>query len=216
MFSSPPDWSVFSDEAHAGRMTILDEMRDAFGLALFSMGEDPNTRDVATIDAAADVLLGMKAVISGFDSATYLDRLADGDLDCAHAYSTDVLQAKRRNPNLAYVVPPQGGLRWIDSLCIPTSSPNPDGANTFISYYLEPEVSASNAVASRSTRATRRRASSSRRRSWTTLRSSRRRRRSRSWSSPRTWGTTTSCTKTPGPASPPTEAQTGPGAMRLA
>ena len=148
VFSEPPDWSVFADEAHAGRMTILDEMRDAFGLALFSMGEDPNTRDAATIDAAADVLLQMKTVISGFDSATYLDRLADGDLECAHAYSTDVLQAKRRNPNLAYVVPSQGGLRWIDSLCIPTSSPNPDGANTFISYYLEPEVSASNAVAS--------------------------------------------------------------------
>ncbi len=130
-------------------MTILDEMRDAFGLALFLAGEDPNTRDQATIEAAADQLIAMKAIISGFDSATYLDRLASGDIVCAHAYSTDVLQAKERNPNLAYVLPKQGGLRWIDSLCIPHGSPNPDGANRFIDFYLEPEVSASNAVASK-------------------------------------------------------------------
>lgn len=149
VFSSPPDWSVFSDDAYAGKMTILDEMRDAFGLALFLAGEDPNTRDQALIDAAADQLIAMKAVISGFDSATYLDRLASGELVCAHAYSTDVLQAKERNPDLAYVVPPQGGFRWIDSLCIPDGAPNPDGANRFIDFYLEPEVSASNAIASK-------------------------------------------------------------------
>ena len=148
VFSSPPDWSVFLDETFAGKMTILDEIRDAFGLALFLAGEDPNTRDKATIDSAADQLIQMKAVISGFDSATYLDRLASGELVCAHAYSTDVLQARERNPDLAYVVPPQGGFRWIDSLCIPDLSPNPDGANEFINFYLEPEVSASNAVAS--------------------------------------------------------------------
>jgi putrescine transport system substrate-binding protein len=149
VFSTPPDWSVFLDDTYAGKMTILDELRDAFGLALFLAGEDPNTRDPATIDAAADQLIEMKAIISGFDSATYLDRLADGELVCAHAYSTDVLQAKERNPDLAYAVPPQGGFRWIDSLCIPDGSPNPEAANRFINFYLEPEVSASNAVASK-------------------------------------------------------------------
>jgi spermidine/putrescine-binding protein len=140
---------VFLDETYAGKMTILNELRDAFGLSLFLAGEDPNTRDPATIDAAADQLIAMKAIISGFDSATYLDRLADGDIVCAHAYSTDVLQAKERNPNLAYVLPSQGGFRWIDSLCIPDSSPNAEAANTFVNFYLEPEVSASNAVASK-------------------------------------------------------------------
>lgn len=149
VFPEPPDWNVFLDESFAGRMTILDEMRDAFGLALFALGDDPNTRDPAAVDAAANLLIQMKAVVDGFDSATYLRRLADGDLVCAHAYSTDVLQARDRNPNLAYTLPPQGALRWIDSLCIPDGAPNPEGANRFIAYYLEPEVSASNAVASK-------------------------------------------------------------------
>jgi spermidine/putrescine transport system substrate-binding protein len=129
-------------------MTILDEMRDAFGAALFALGEDPNTRDPAVIDAAADYLIQAKSVISGFDSATYLDRLAGGELACAEAYSSDVQIAKQENPNLDYVIPPEGGLRWIDSLCIPVDAGNPEGANEFIEFYLGPEISATNAVAS--------------------------------------------------------------------
>ena len=58
------------------------------------------------------------------------------------------LIARRDNPNLEYVIPAQGGLRWIDSLCIPVDAANPEGANRFIEFYLQPEVSATNAVAS--------------------------------------------------------------------
>ena len=149
VFSAAPDWTVFLDQTYAGKMTILDEMRDAFALALFSQGQDPNTRDPGAIDAAADQLIAMEQAGAAFDSATYLDRLANGDLTVAHAYSTDLLQARERNPNLAYVVPEQGGLRWIDSLCIPDGAPDPDAANRFANYYLEPEVSATNAVANK-------------------------------------------------------------------
>jgi spermidine/putrescine transport system substrate-binding protein len=147
VFDTPPDWSVFLDEAHAGRMTVLDERRDAFGAALFLDGEDPNTSDEAAIVRAADRLIEMKATIGGFDSEGYLDALAVGELVCAHAYSSDVLQARRTNPNLAFTIPPQGGFRWIDSLCIPEGAPNPEAANRFIDFYLEPEISATNAVA---------------------------------------------------------------------
>lgn len=199
VFSTPPDWSVYLDDTHAGKMTILDEMRDAFGLALFLAGEDPNTRDPATIDAAAYQLIAMKAIISGFDSATYLDRSATGELVCAHAYSTDVLQAKERNPNLAYVLPQQGGLRWIDSLCIPTVRPTPTGRTVSSTSTWSPRCRHPTQWRARSTRATPRHGSSSRRRSWTIRRSSPRPRRSLSWSSPKIWAKTTSCTKTSGP-----------------
>jgi spermidine/putrescine transport system substrate-binding protein len=148
VFPEPPDWNVFLDPAFAGRTTILAETRDAFAAALFAMGEDPNTRDPAVIDAAADLLIQAKGVISGFDSATYLDRLAGGEIVCAQAYSSDVQIAKRENPNLDFVIPIEGGLRWIDSLCIPEGAANPEGANRFIEFYLQPEISATNAVAS--------------------------------------------------------------------
>jgi spermidine/putrescine transport system substrate-binding protein len=147
VFDEPPDWNVFLDPAQ-GAMTILDETRDAFGAALFSLGEDPNTTDPAAIDAAADFLIEAKSVIAGFDSATYVDRLTSGELVCAQAYSSDVQIARRENPDLEFVIPTQGGLRWIDSLCIPVDAANPEGANLFIEFYLQAEISATNAVTS--------------------------------------------------------------------
>ncbi|HEY7281684.1 MAG TPA: spermidine/putrescine ABC transporter substrate-binding protein [Actinomycetota bacterium] len=140
--SSPPDWDVFGDARFKGKMTVLAEIRDAFGAALFSLGKDPNTTSAADVDAAASQLIKWKGVIAGFDSATYLDRLARGELVVAHAYSSDLLEARSRNPNLAFVLPPQGALRWVDSLAIPTEAEHVDNALEFMDFYLRPGVSA--------------------------------------------------------------------------
>jgi spermidine/putrescine-binding protein len=123
VFSEPPGYDVFLDPTYSGRTTVLAEIRDAFGLALFSLDLDPNTRSPADIDAAANRLIEMKQVIRGFDSSGYLEGLASGDLVAAHAYSSDLAQAREVNPNLDYVLPPQGALRWVDSLAVPIDAP---------------------------------------------------------------------------------------------
>jgi spermidine/putrescine transport system substrate-binding protein len=145
VFAEPPSWDVFLDSAYAGKMSLLDESREAFAAALYSLGEDPNTVDAAAVKAAEDQLGKMKAN-AAFNSGTYLNDLANGTLVVAQAFSTDVLQAKQRNPKLAYTVPESGGTRWVDLLCIPDDAPNPRGANEFVAYYLDPKVSALNAV----------------------------------------------------------------------
>jgi len=146
VFAEPPDWEVFLDEEHRRRMTLLDERREAFAAALFSLGEDPNSTDPAVVSAAADRLAEMQAIIRGFDSAGYLDALAAGELVAAQAFSTDLLQARRRNPDLEFVIPEAGGTRWIDLLAVPDDAPNPQGANRLVAFVLDPEISALNAV----------------------------------------------------------------------
>lgn len=147
VFDEPPTWDVFLDPAHAGKTTLLDERREAFAAALFSLGEDPNATQAATIDAAAAQLEKIVGVIDGFDSATYLDRFRAGDLVAVQGYSSDVLQAREDNPDLAFTIPEAGGTRWTDLLCIPQDAPNPEAANRFIAFYLDPAVSARNAEA---------------------------------------------------------------------
>lgn len=144
-FNAPPDWSVFLDEQYQGKMTLLDEIRDAYGAALFSLGLDANTTSSSEIDQGTEQLIKMKAVIKAFDSATYMDGLANGDLVAAHAYSGDLLQAKAENPKLDFVLPEAGALRWVDSLAVPKDAPDKDNALTFMDFYLEAEVSAKNA-----------------------------------------------------------------------
>jgi putrescine transport system substrate-binding protein len=138
----PPGWEVFLDPSLSGRMTLLEEIRDAFAAALFSLGLDPNTSSGAEIDAAADRLVEMKAVIRGFDSETYVDGLSTGELAVAQAYSSDFQLARQRNPSLAFSLPPEGALRWVDSLAVPAGAPHEGVPERFIQYYLGPEVSA--------------------------------------------------------------------------
>jgi spermidine/putrescine-binding protein len=147
VFGDPPGYDVFLDPAHRGRTTVLAETRDAFGLALLSLGEDANTRDPSTIRAAEERLIEMKGVIRGFESAGYLDGLAVGELVAAHGYSSDILQAAQRNPDIGYVLPPEGALRWVDSMVVLIDAARPGNAHRFIDHYLEPEVSAGNATA---------------------------------------------------------------------
>lgn len=144
VFDRPPDYSVFLDERYQGKMTMLDEERDAYGAALFSLGKDPNTTVPSEIDAATDQLIKMKGVIKAFDSSGYIDGLANGSLVAAHAYSGDLLQAKARNPKLDFVLPEAGALRWVDSLAVPVDAASEDNAKTFMDFYLQAEISAQN------------------------------------------------------------------------
>jgi spermidine/putrescine transport system substrate-binding protein len=141
-FDEPPGYDVFLDPAVRNRATMLDETRDAYAAALFSLGLDPNTRRAGEVERATDRLLDMKGVITGFESGDYWERLAAGDTVVAQAYSSDFQLARERSRNLAFTLPDAGALRWVDSLAIPTDAPRRAAAEEFIGYYLRPEVSA--------------------------------------------------------------------------
>lgn len=144
VFAEPPSWDVFLDATQTGKLSLLDEKREAFAAAQFALGIDPNTTDPAEIDAATERLIAM-GDNARFDSETYLDSLVDGSLVAAQAFSSDIVQAQRENPDLAFVIPDAGGSRWIDLLCIPADAPNADGANAFVAFLLDPNIAAQNA-----------------------------------------------------------------------
>ncbi len=145
LFDTPPTWSVFADPTHAGKMTLLNETREALGAALLDLSEDPNTTNPKAI-ASAERRLTEMLKQSRLNSATYLAGLETGSVVVAQAFSTDVAQAKRKNPNLEFVLPDAGAIAWIDVLCIPNDAPNPKGANQFVAFMLEPKISAANAA----------------------------------------------------------------------
>jgi spermidine/putrescine-binding protein len=137
VLTTPPDWSVFLDATHAGKMSILDDSRDALAMALLSLGKDPNSTNEPDISAAAEQLTAMTKN-AGFDSETYLRELVVGNLVAAQAFSSDFVIAKEQNPKLEFVLPEQGATRWIDCLVIPDRAPRPGRAHQFISFFLDP------------------------------------------------------------------------------
>src|SRR5690606_39346365 len=43
-------------------------------------------------------------------------------------------------PDIRYVIPKEGAIRWMDVIAIPADARNPDAAHAFINYLMEPEL----------------------------------------------------------------------------
>jgi spermidine/putrescine-binding protein len=142
--SGPVDsWGVLFDPRHAGRILMLDDMREAFGAALLLEGRSINERDPAALRRAAARLQAQKRLVRTYNSADYANLLAAGDVDLAQGWNGELAKVVAQNPRrFAYVVPKEGGTLWIDSLAIPKTARHLDAAYGFLAYLLEPAVAA--------------------------------------------------------------------------
>ncbi|GAA4027183.1 polyamine ABC transporter substrate-binding protein [Allokutzneria multivorans] len=130
-----------------GRGMVLDEARDGLSIGLLALGHDPNTSDAKQIEDAAKYLLGLKKKL-GQISSDVIEPLTSGQMVLAQAFSGDAFQARRANPAIAYTIPKEGGLSYVDLLCVPKDAPHALNAHRFIDHVLRPDVGAalSNAV----------------------------------------------------------------------
>ncbi|RME84364.1 MAG: spermidine/putrescine ABC transporter substrate-binding protein [Caldilineae bacterium] len=148
VIDAPTSWAaIFEPDPNTpwyGRTTMLDDPRESFAAALTYLGYDINTTDEKQLQEAKEVLIRAKPGLSGYDSDTFEDLVASGENVMAHGWNGDFLVAQEDNENVAYVVPEEGGVVWVDNICIPaTATPEQKlAAEMFINYLLEPEVGA--------------------------------------------------------------------------
>jgi spermidine/putrescine transport system substrate-binding protein len=147
----PASWSaLFEPDPNApyyGRMTMLDDVREAFAAALIYLGYDINTTDETQLKEAQQALIKARAGLAGYDSVTYYSLIGAGENLLAHSWNGDMLRAMDQNPDgakLSFVIPQEGGVAWVDSLCIPSSA-TPEqklAAELFINFLLRPDIGA--------------------------------------------------------------------------
>ena len=136
-------WRALFDERYAGRILMLDDVREAFGAALKLMGKSINEKDPATLRRAAAMLKAQKRLVRTYNSSDFANLLAAGDVDVAQGYNGEIAEVVANAPDrLAYVVPKEGGTLWIDNLAIPKGARNLDAAYAFLDYLLEPATAA--------------------------------------------------------------------------
>ncbi len=104
--------------------------------ALKYLGLDPDSKKPEDLAKAADVVKAVRPFIRKFHSSEYINALAGGDICLAFGYSGDIFQARDRaakakdKQDIAYAIPKEGSLLWIDVAAIPKDAPNPDAAPT--------------------------------------------------------------------------------------
>lgn len=134
--------------AHNRRVTMIDDIRETIGAALFYLGYSPNSEDPNELDEARDALLAQREFLAGYHGAAgYMPNLVDGTWDASHAWNGDVVVAQEDNGDLAYVVPDEGAIMWVDNMVIPSGAANVEAAHRFIDYILEPANQIRNALA---------------------------------------------------------------------
>ena len=152
--SAPTDSSaLIFDPANAKKLAscgieLLDSAQELFPAALAYLHADPLSRSSADLDRAVGVLQAIRPSIRKFHSSEYINDLANGDICVAWGYSGDIVQAKSRaqdaknGVDIAYTIPKEGAMIWIDMMAIPADAPHPENALRCIDYILRPEVAA--------------------------------------------------------------------------
>jgi spermidine/putrescine-binding protein len=145
---APTSWSIlFEPDPEApvfGRTTMLDDTRESFAAALVYLGYNVNTTDEAQLEEAKQLLITAKSALAGYDSDTYEDLLASGENLLAHGWNGDFLVAQEENEDVSFVVPDEGGVIWVDNICIPKGvSPEEKlAAEMFIDFILRGDIGA--------------------------------------------------------------------------
>ncbi|MFJ4191412.1 spermidine/putrescine ABC transporter substrate-binding protein [Kitasatospora sp. NPDC089509] len=132
-----------------GRITLFAGLDEALGLLMLSQGADVSKFTDDDAHKAMDLV--QKMVDSGhvrrFTGNDYTSDLASGAALACQAYSGDAVQLTAENPDIAFLVPEEGGELWAESLMIPNRAVHKRNAELLIDYYYQPEVAAELAVA---------------------------------------------------------------------
>ena len=75
---------------------MLDSADDIMSAALHYLRLNPNTKDGAELDAAANLLMKLRPFVRKFHSSEYLNALASGEICLVLGWSGDIKQAQKR------------------------------------------------------------------------------------------------------------------------
>jgi putrescine transport system substrate-binding protein len=129
---------------------MLDSSDDIFPAALNHLGLNPNSKDAADLQKAADLVTKVRPSVRKFHSSEYLNALAGGEICLVVGWSGDIKQAQKRAAEakagieIGYSIPKEGAQMFFDNLAIPKDAKNADGAHALIDYLLRPEIAARN------------------------------------------------------------------------
>lgn len=129
-------WADLWKPEFANEVQLLDDAREVFNIALLKIGQDPNTQDPGIIKQAYEELLKLRPNVLSFNSDNPANSFISGEVEVGQLWNGSVRIAKKEKAPLNMVFPKEGPVLWVDTLAIPSTSKNPDGAHKLINYML--------------------------------------------------------------------------------
>ena len=128
------------DPAFKGKVSLFSDIQDGLGMIMLSQGGSVESPSLESVNKAVDLVKEQKdkGQIRRFTGNDYADDLAAGNIIVAQAYSGDVVQLQKDNPDLKFVVPESGGTSFVDTMVIPYTTQNQNAAEEWINFIYDP------------------------------------------------------------------------------
>lgn len=123
-----------------GQIALIAEMREAIPFGMILNGDDPSRPTFETAEAGLLRISEAKDAgkIAAFTFNEFADLLTAGTVAAAMAWSGDTVQLQAAAPNIEFVVPADGAVRWFDTMIIAAGSPNVAAAGAWMNYVYDP------------------------------------------------------------------------------
>lgn len=128
-------------------INVLNDQRELIGAALAYLGYSVNDTDRAHLEEARDLIIAAKPYWKTFNSEDFDETLLVPDeVVLSHGWSGDIANAyyetydeETEDGNWYYAIPNEGGVKWLDNICIVASTERFDTAVHFMNYLLDAE-----------------------------------------------------------------------------
>ena len=138
-------WELMWNEKYAGKILMIDNSRDAFGIAQYLLGYDVNTMDAGELQACADKLAQQRPLVQQYVMDQIYATMENEEAYIAAYYAGDCMLMMEENENLAFYLPEHQGFNlFTDAMCIPKCAQEKEAAELFINFMCDPEISGAN------------------------------------------------------------------------
>jgi len=138
-------WDIMWNEKYTGNILQFNNSRDAFATALFKLGYSVNTDSEAEWQEALALLKSQKPIVQGYVMDEIFNKMENGSAAIAPYYAGDFFTMYGDNEDLGFFYPSEGTNVFVDAMCIPTTSKNPEIAERYINFMLSKEAAIANA-----------------------------------------------------------------------
>ena len=146
----PAKWSDLWNPIYQGEILMQDSVRDAFMVALKSMGYSMNTENPEELAQARDLLIAQKPLVQAYVIDQVRDKMIGGEAAVGVIYSGEMMYIQEEVANLGldysleYVIPEEGTNLWFDSWVIPANARNKENAEKWLNFLCRPDIAKMN------------------------------------------------------------------------
>ena len=137
-------WGALFDPKYEGQILMIDNPRDALGVALKYLGYSLNTTSEAELNEAYALLEQQKPITQGYVMDQVYDKMEGGEAAISTYYAGDYITMLANNEDLVFVHPEEGANYFVDAMCVLTGAKNKEGAEKFINFMCSTDIAMRN------------------------------------------------------------------------